>query len=162
MVDKNDGLAKLESTYESARVKYGLPSFEQLEEEFGISRAAESESKLVIREIRKTINDKLSSYLHLFENFMNPSSGPVFVFSLLKGIKEEDNKKIKEIYKKLAKIQIAVLKLETIYNEKAEAEFIKNIFKEWNSLKLEISEIIEKFDKNFDVSVNSSSKGYFG
>jgi hypothetical protein len=159
-----EDVEKLKEDYEAFRKKYALPDFKELEEEFDIEKAVEKgrESKLILRDIRRIINDKISAYLHLFETFMNPSSGPIFVFSMIKNISEDDKKGIKEIYQKLAKIEITVLKLDTIYEEKAEADFIKATSKQWNEIKKEIMKLLEKFDKDFDTTISSTSRGYFG
>lgn len=159
-----EDVEKLKEDYESFKIKYSLPDFKELEEEFDIEKAAEKgrESKLILRDIRRSINDKISAYLHLFETFMNPSAGPIFIFSMIKNIVEDDKKIIKEVYQKLAKIQILVLKLDTVYNEKAEADFIIQTSKQWNEIKKQIMKLLEKLDQDFDISPSSSSRGYFG
>ena len=150
------------TAYDELKQKYILPEFDKLSEDFDIEKTIEKESIFLIREIRRTINEKLSAYMHLFETFINPTSTPMFIFSALRGIDEDNKNKIKDIYKKLSRLQIRAIKLDTIYSAQAEAEFIKTSFDEWQSLKEIIYKIIEKFEENVDEDTSSKKRGYFG
>ncbi len=149
-------------TYDKLKQKYELPDFKELSEDFDIEKTIDKESLFLIREIRRTINEKLSAYTHLFETLLNPTATPMFMFSILRGIDEDNKKKIKEVYKKLSKLQIKAIKLDTIYSEQAETEFIENSFNEWQDLKKIIYNIIEKFDENIEEDNSSKERGYFG
>lgn len=155
-------LEQLKEKYEQKKIDYGLPTFQEMTEEFEIEKVSEKETEFVLREIRRTILEKVSAYMHLFESIINPSSGSLLIFSVLKNIDEEAKKEIKEIYKKLAKIQIISMRLDTIYNEKEEAEFIIQVYKDWGKLKYPIFKLFEKFDKDFDVPNGSATGCYFG
>jgi len=148
--------------YESYKEEYELPEFEELARDFDIEKVSEKESSFLIREIRRVIIEKLSSYLSLFETLINPASPPMYIFSVLRGISEEDKSDIRKVYKRLSKFQIKSLKLETIYEEADEARFIKDAFNEWQKIKLDVFKIIEKFEKNVEKENNSKKSGYFG
>ena len=152
----------LATAYDKLKQKHGLPEFEKLSEDFDIEKTIDKESTFLIREIRRTINEKLSAYTHLFETILNPTATPMFMFSILRGIDEDNKKKIKEVYKKLSRLQIKAIKLDTIYSEQAEVEFIKNSFNEWQDLKKTIYKVIEKFDENIEEDPSSKERGYFG
>ena len=152
----------LEATYNKLKQEYELPDFNELSEDFDIEKNIDKESIFLIREIRRTINEKLSAYMHLFETLLNPTATPIFMFSILRGINEDTKKKIKDIYEKLSKLQIKALMLDTIYSEQSEAEFIKASFDKWKDLKKEIYEIIKKFDENTKEKNESRERGYFG
>jgi len=151
-----------ESAYNKLKEKHNLPEFKRLAEDFDIEKISDKEPLLLIREIRKTINEKLLAYIHLFETLINPSAPPMFIFSVLRGIKEEDKESIREIYKKLSKLQIEVMKLDTIYSEQGEIKFIKDTFAEWQDLKKIIYKIIENLDENIEKDDSSRKRGYFG
>ena len=108
------------------------------------------------------MNDKISAYLRLFETLNNPSSAPMFIFSMLKNLKEAEKDKMKEIYKKFAKLEIDVMKLDTVYDEKKEADFIKAVAGQWDVVKKEVYSLLENLGKDFDISSNSVKGGYFG
>lgn len=160
MAEEEKQIEKLKKNYRELAKKYNLPEFEKLAEDFDIENI-EKGSSFVLRDVRRAINEKLSAYLHLFEMFLNPGNSPMFIFSMLKNVGDSDKKEIKEIYKILVKSTAEVMKLDTIYNEKKEAEFISNTSKEWNELKHKILELFKRFD-NIDLNNNISSNGYFG
>lgn len=152
----------LESAYNELKEKHKLPEFTRIAEDFDIEKISDKESIFLIREIRRTINEKLSAYMHLFETLINPSTPPMFIFSALRGINGEDKEQIKEIYKELSKLQIEVMKLDTIYSEESEIVFVKKSFDRWQELKKTIYAIIEKFDENIEKEDSSKKRGYFG
>jgi len=150
-----------ESAYNELKEKHNLPDFKRLAEEFDIEKITDKESILLIREIRRTINEKLSAYMHLFETLINPSAPPMFIFSALRGINGEDKEKIKEIYQKISKLQIEVMKLDTIYSAEGEVAFVKKSFDQWQELKKEVYSVIEKFDENVEKEDNLKKRSYF-
>jgi len=150
-----------ESAYNELKEKHSLPEFKKIAEDFDIEKITEKESNFLIREIRRTINEKLSAYMHLFETLINPSAPPMFIFSALRGINGEDKEQIKDIYKELSKLQIEVMKLDTIYSEESEVRFIKKSFDRWQELKKTIYAIIEKFDENIGKADDSKKRSYF-
>lgn len=156
-------IEEIKSEYEALKKKYSLPSFNELAEEFDIEKLAEKEkTSFLLRDTRRVINEKLSAYFHLFETFRNPGTAPMFVILMLKNATETDAKTIEDLYKKMAKLEIESIKLDTIYNENLEAEFIKKISVEWQKIKKQIFDLIERFDSNFDSNSKETRKGYYG
>ena len=155
-------LDELSKQYNELAGKHKLPEFDELAQEFDIEKASEKPGKYLLRNMRRTMNDKISAYLHLFETFMNPGNAPMFILSMLKNATINDKKDIEEIYKKLAKIEIITIKLDTIYSEENEARFIRDSFDKWQNMKDKIMELIEKFDSSFDVNSKAVARGYFG
>ena len=155
-------LEEFKKNYKSLSQKYDLPDYEMMIEDFDIEKVTEKSSSFLIREIRRLINEKLSAYLHLFETFLNPTTPPMFIFSLLKNIDVKEKKQIKEIYKKLSKIQIETIRLDTIYNEKNEAEFVKAVFKQWQEMKKAIFSLIDSLEEKSKNNLSKNNNGYFG
>lgn len=162
MEKPDHNVEEVKDHYEELKEKYALPGFENLAEDFDVEKAAEKETSFVLRDIRRVISEKMSAYLHFFENIMNPASPPMFIFTILKSLPQKDKDKIKELYKQIAKLQIQAMKLDTIYTEEAEAEYIKTSFTIWQDMKKDIHSLIESFDKSFSSESNVTSKGYFG
>ena len=155
-------LNQLREDYIVLTKKYKLPEFEQLAEDFDIEKASEKETLFILRSIRRAINEKISGYLHLFETLMNPTSAPMLILLMLKNSDEQSRKEIEETYKKIAKIEIISIKLDTIYSEKKEAEYISYVYTEWQKMKQPLYDLIEKCESNFDISIKSDKKAYFG
>jgi hypothetical protein len=150
----------IELAYNELKSKYSLPEFEKLIEDFDIEKLADKETIFLAREIRRTISEKIAAYLQLIETFINPHSSPMFVFSILKNLSQQNKDSIKKIYATLSKIQIEVLKLDTIYNEDSEAKFIDNTFKTWQETKPTIYKIIEDFQESLEENNTSKRESY--
>lgn len=151
----------LKQSYDKLAQKHNLPEFRKLSEDFDIEVVGDKEPIFLIREIRRAINKKLSAYLQLFENLINPNSPPIFVFSILKNVSEEDRHSMKNIYEKLSLFQIEVMKLDTIYDEDKEVKFISDVYKAWQNLKFKIYNIMDNFKEDSE-NKNKTTTSYFG
>lgn len=162
MVNKELSLEGIKKLYKEFEEKYSLPSFEELNENFQIEKVVESETDYLLRELRKHIAEKLYNYLRFAETLLNPTSAPFFILSLAKAMNPEKKRKLEEIYKKLAKNEIKLFKVDFIYSEEKEAEFIKNSSNLWEKIKRDFLEIIEDAEKNLDNKFEGKTRGYFG
>ncbi len=155
-------LEKLKKEYEILRNKYNLPDFKSLNEDFHIEKIVESETEILIREVRKFMADKMLNYMRFIENLLNPINAPMFVFSIIKLLDAEEKNLISEIYKQLMKKEIQFIELDLEFDEKREAEFIKDSYKFWQGIKRDILKIIDKINRKWDDKFEVNSKGYFG
>lgn len=156
-----DEKINLEEVYNELAEKYSLPDYEKIAEDFDIEKIQDKESTFLIREVRRAMNEKIAAYIHLFENLINPTSTPMFVFSILRNISTEDKEIIKKIYKALARTQIDIMKLDTIYKEKEEAKFINETFIIWQEFKPTIYKLVERFESSFDEDDSTKKRSYF-
>ncbi len=155
-------LKQLKEKYNVLQSKYGLPSFEELNEDFQVEKAADSETEFILREIRKYITDKFFNYLRFIESILNPVNAPMFVFAVTKIIGEKDREKLRDLYKKIAKVDIELVELDLKYSEEKEAESIKRNYKLWQEIKKDLLGIIDMIKKNWDNKIGEDTKGYFG
>lgn len=162
MAKEESKLEKLKENYKVIEKRYDLPSFEKLNEDFQIEKAAEMETDILIREVRKFMADKLAGYMRFVETLINPVNAPMFVFSIIKSLGPEEKKKATEIYKKLAKNEIKLIEIDTDFSEKTEAEFIRNSYELWKGIKRDILYITERINKNWDNKFEVGTRGYFG
>jgi len=160
-MEENIDFDAMRDDYKKFKTKYNLPDFEKLAEDFDIEKDDEKRTSFVLRDIRKSITEKISSCFQFFEILINPSSPPSFIFSFLRNMTPEDKKEIKEIHKELVELEIEILKRDTVYNEELEAKFIKKSFEKWQEIKLRISKILDKIDKSSGALNNSKTSGYF-
>ena len=161
-MEKEYGLDALKQEYKKIQEKHSLPSFEELNEDFGIEKASEIEVELLIREIRRFIADKLANYMRFIEAILNPSNVQMFVYSLIKSLETQEKERLTEIYKKLSKIELKLIELDIKYSEEKEALFIRESFFMWQEMKRELLEIIKEVNKNWDNKTESRNKDYFG
>ena len=89
-------------------------------------------------------------------------NAPMFVFSIIKFLGPEEKKKATEIYKKLAKNEIKLIEIDTDFSEKSEAEFIRNSYELWKSIKRDILDILDRINRNWDNKFEVGTRGYFG
>jgi hypothetical protein len=155
-------LEKLKKEYSKLEEKYSLPSFDELNRDFNIEKAAEIETDYLIREVRKFIADKISNYMRFIESVLNPVNVPMFIFSLVKTIKIEERKKLADLYKKLAKTEVDLISVDVSFSEDREAEFIKKTYTEWKKVSRTVFEIMESIKNNWGNKIETNDKGYFG
>jgi hypothetical protein len=159
---KEFDLTKLKEDYNLLQIKYNLPLFEKMNEEFQIEKIIESETEFILREVRKYTTDKLFNYLRFLESILTPTNAPMFVFAITKTLGLKEREKLIELYKKIAKVELDVIGLDLIYSEQEEAEAIKKYYELWQGVKKELLEIINVIKKNWDNKIEDNGKGYFG
>lgn len=162
MKNEKSDLETLKKKYELLQEKYSLPSFEELNRNFGVEKAAEFETDFLIREIRKFLADKSSNYLRFIDTILNPSNAPMFVLSFIKMIGTDEKNKLTEVYKKLIKEEIKLLELDLDFSEDKEAKFIREFSELWNEIRKELLEVVEKANKSSDKKSGENNRGYFG
>jgi len=160
--NKKGDLDKLKKDYEALRVKYNLPEFSKLVEDFNIERASDTETDYPIREIRRFIAEKFFNYLRSVEALLNPSNVPMYVFSIVKTLGADEKKKLSEIYAELAKLEMEIMEIDLNFSEKGESDFIKSSFKAWQAMKKDLLKIVGTVKKNWDSKSETEKKGYFG
>jgi hypothetical protein len=161
MTDEFD-LIKLKEIYRKLKIKYNLPLFEKMNEDFQIEKIAESETEFILKETRRYITDKFFSYLRFLESILTPSNVPMFVFAITKTLGVKEREKLIELYKKIAKIEVDVIGLDLEYSEEKEAEAVKKYYDLWQNIKKELLEIVDVIKKNWDNKLEDNGKGYFG
>jgi len=155
-------LEKLKKEYKILQERYDLPSFEELNEDFQIEKATESETDFILKEIRRYVTDKFFTYLRFIESILTPTDGPMFVFAIIKTLGIKEREKLIELYKKIAKIEVDLIELDIEYSEEKEANSIKRYYEMWQEMKKELLEIVEVIKKNWDNKIEDNGKGYFG
>jgi len=156
------GLKQLKIDYEKLQKKYGLPSFQEMNEDFSIEKIAETETDIPIREVRRMVGDRLMNYMRFIENLLSPVNVPMFIFSIIKLIGPEEKNKLSEIYKKLIQNEIKFVERDLEFDETEEAKFINESYKLWQEIKKELVKIFGKVEKNWGTKTEENSKGYFG
>jgi hypothetical protein len=153
---------KLKENFAKIQEKHDLPSFDKLNEDFGIEKIENVDSDFLIREVRKSVSEKLSNYLRFLEILLNPSGAPMFVYTVVKAIGNDEKKKLSEVYKELIKSEIMLIELDAEFSDKKEADFIKESYEMWQKMKKEILFVIDSVKKNWENKTENGSKKYFG
>ena len=159
---KESKLEELKENYKKLQKAYNLPDFDKLNTDFSIEKVAEVETDFLIREIGRIMAEKFSNYLRFVEIVINPTNSPMFIFSVIKTIGENEKKKLSEMYKELAKIELTLIELDVDFSEKKEAEFIISSYKTWTNIKKDFLDVFEKIKSNWDNKSENNNKAYFG
>ena len=155
-------LGKFKKDYEVLRAKYNLPEYSKIVDDFNIERASDVETEYLIRELRRFITDKFFNFHRFVEALLNPNNVPMYVFSIIKTLGANEKKKLSDIYKEIAKLEVNVMELDMEFSEKKEAEFIKDSFKIWQGIKKDFSKILDVIKKNWDAKEDENKREYFG
>ena len=141
-----DNLEKLKKEFESARAKYGLPSFEELDSEFEI-RKIDFDLNLV-REIRRAIIHKFSGIADILEPILNPSEANLHSAVESKHFEKEGIDDMFKYYKKLwYHVHDGIVA--SLVSEKEEAEFIKKMWKIWPEVKKTALTYVKKITESW-------------
>jgi len=152
-------LEELKKNYSILEKKYKLPRFSELNEDFGVEGLRKGE-ELLLRNVRKTMLEKIANSIGFVEMLLNPINAPRMYLVYIKSMTVEDKKEIEKIYSVLADILTASLRLEIEYSEKGEAEMIIRVFNDWNSIKKLFMKIAEHMQN--PVSSPTKERSYFG
>jgi ABC-type transport system involved in cytochrome bd biosynthesis fused ATPase/permease subunit len=104
--------------------------------------------------------EKIVNSMGFMETLLNPMNAPRIYLVYIKSMTQEDKNEIEKVYSSLADLVMGSFKLEIDYSEKEEAEMIKAIVKEWNSVKPSFRKIIASMQN--PVSSVTKEKSYFG
>jgi hypothetical protein len=162
MAKKSSPLEDMKKDYEKLRKKYKLPSFKELNDNFDIERVSERDTDSLIREIRKSILDKVLAYFKFIEMLINPGNSSLFFFSLVKGLSSKDKRILERLYERLGEMEIDVIELDAKYMEKDEVEFIKKVNKEWKTISVELIKLVEVLRRNWRQKSSKNDRDYFG
>jgi len=162
MTEEENKLKNLKENYSKIQEKYNFPSFEELNQDFLIERIAEVQTDYLVREIRRFMADKFSNYMRFIESILNPVNAPMFIFSVVKAMTNEDKQSLTNAYKKLAKIEVNLIEIDVKFSEEKEAEFIKKSNTIWQEIKKDVLDFVNSVQKNWDNKIEPNGKGYFG
>ncbi len=153
-------LAELKKLYAGLEKKYELPSFEELNRNFEIEKIRRGQVNL-LKTIRKTMMEKIINSMGFMETLLNPMNAPRIYLVYMKSMSNEDRAEVEKIYSILGDLVLGSMGLEIDYDEKKEAEMIKKVVKDWESIKPGFRKIIENMQKPASASA-SKEKSYFG
>ncbi|OIO81061.1 hypothetical protein AUJ84_01825 [Candidatus Pacearchaeota archaeon CG1_02_32_132] len=153
-------LNDLKNQYEGVAKNYGLPGFDELNDEFEIERI-DRESYTILRSVRKVMMDKIVGYVRFIEMLINPSQAPFAFMHFSKGMTDVEIKILQSIYQKFIELELDGLKSEFEYSEKNEADSIKKIINIWKDSKGELIKIINFVETNWKADSIKKEKSYF-
>ncbi len=148
--------------YKKLQIKYKLPDYNFLNENFEIEAIAFEETDIVLKKIRKQILEKLSSALRALEMFLNPQNAPLFIFQVIKTFSKTDKDIIDNLYAQFAEYEILAFGLENLYKEEKEAEFINKVCGNWKDIVEDFDRLFNSMKANYKKESKKHDKSYLG
>lgn len=155
-------LSEFKEKYGVLAKKHKLPSFEEINKDFDIDRTC-YETDFLLRMIRRSMKDKITSYLSFLEMLINPVNAPRLYQMYLKGLSEDDNKLLNKIYEGLGKFNFEALLWEFNTSDEEEVKAIKRTLEVWNESMEDFKKLLAgmKIPDSKDESAKKD-RGYFG
>ncbi len=147
--------------YGALAVKYGLPGFDEMNDEFDIGKLDCNPDSL-LRDVRKSIVNRFASMLNFVELLLNPTNGSMFHMYLVRGINGGDKEVLDKLFEELGELEIEAIALDINYDEKNEAEYIKKSFEAWKGMKDDFDKIVKKLKESWKKRDIKRERGYFG
>jgi len=155
-------LKKVKAEYEKLRVKYSLPDFAFMNENFEIEGIEAEETALFLKRMRKHMTEKIFFVLRSLEIFLNPQNAPLFMMNIVKFLSPADRELIKELYKQLSEYEIEAFGLEAKYDEKKEADFVKKVCGSWKDFSEDLMKIYAAMRDGNKKLEKKQNKSYVG
>ena len=158
--DLNMDFEDVKKRYGVLAKKYALPSFKDVSEQFELEKI-DVDSDCFARIIRKTMMDKVVNSLGFLEMLLNPVNAPRIYLHFIKNMNMDDKRIIEKAYDIFGELSLTCLALELSYSEKKEADMIKRIFKEWEGIRPDFIELMNRIAKPHNSTIKKE-KSYFG
>ena len=138
----------------------GLPDFDRLNKEFGVSDIEETD--FLLRTIRELMAEKVDSFVKILESVIQPETNAVCMFEC-KVFDDKEKLEVFDVFKKLMSFVRLSSEVTLDCDDKKDAEFITNLFGEWLKLKPLLKEKISKLRVSWQKDVDLKEEfGYFG
>lgn len=151
---------EFKKAYLKAAAKHKLPKFDDIDHIFEL-KVIDRDS-YVLRDTRRRMIDKLDHFVKILEGLINPET-TISGLHECKFFTDEEKTRIFNLYRVLMSYlrQADILSLSS--DDKAEALFINQLFKDWPKLEAQLREIITKIRKTWIADDEAKDVvGYFG
>jgi len=146
---------------EYKKLKFKLPNFKRLDDEFEISYI--DKKPFLLRAIRRKINEKIIFFCRIIENLLYPTTNNIITITENKHLSEEKKEKLAKLYKKLMIFERKSLELDIEGSDKDDVDFINNVFSKWESFKKILKPVIKDMQEAWKIEEQAKKdEGYFG
>ena len=144
-------MADINIEEEYKKLKYNLPDFKKLDEEFEISNIQGLEDKkFLLRFIRRKVNEKIIFFCRIIESILYPQSPNYISMVESRIFTEEEKQNMAELYKKLMHYEKESLILDVESDDKQSTKYINEVLNDWTEIKKQLVEITRKMQKSWN------------
>ena len=108
------------------------------------------------------MNDKLIMFCRIIENIVFPSSQNPFTNYESTFFDENKRKQLLKLHKKLMIYERQSLLLDITPDDMDDADYIKDLTKEWSDFKKETHETVKEMQKSWHTEAKDEEEDYFG
>ena len=138
--------------YLAIQKKYSLPSLDNVENDFGYIDF--DSERFMLSSVRRKMSDKIDAFAIGIANIFEGETNLTNLYES-KVLDEDKKTELFNIYRKLMKHSRQANILSLYYDEKEEAEFVKDFYKEWQTIKKEIKKYFvmlrDSWNENHDL-----------
>ena len=154
---------KLNLKEEYGKLRFKLPDFDKLNEEFEISRdEKEYKKEFFVRDIRRKINDKVILLCKIIEGLLFPTHANIISMYESKHFDDNTKKRILDLYKQLMIYERESLSLDIVPNDEGDAKYINDVYTKWLAYKKEMKNIIDIMQDAWRKEEKIIPDNYFG
>lgn len=141
-------------------LKYKLPSFEEINEDFELDFI--KEKQFILRQIRRRMNEKVIFFCKIIEGLLYPTQQHIINATEIQNFSDDKKNKINKIHKELMYYERESLLLDVAPEDKKDAEFINNVFHFWKKVKGDVKDIVRTMQESWRKEYISKKDNYFG
>jgi len=145
---------------EYKKLKYKLPKFEDINNEFELDFI--KDKPFLLRQIRRRMNEKVIFFCRIIEGILYPTQQHIINVTEVKNFSEEKKKEVHKIYKGLMQYERQSLLLDVTPNNKDDVKFINDVFNFWKKTKKQMEEIVKLMKESWKKEFGSEKNNYFG
>ena len=157
MKDKQD----LKAMYDKLKVKFKLPEYSRLNEEFEIGDVEKKE--FLLRAVRRKMRDKLIFFCRILEGVLYPTDRSPLNAYESSFFDDSTKTHLSQIHRTMMIFDRQSLLLDIQDSDEQNVEFILALWKEWSLFGKEISAAIKIMEKSWkSTGEEKGAQGYFG
>ncbi|MEK6903311.1 MAG: hypothetical protein AABW64_01545 [Nanoarchaeota archaeon] len=156
----------LESEYASYQKKYSLPSYQHLNQEFEFLAIGQLQQiDFPLRFMRRRMTDRIAGICNFFQTILQPNPGSYVLLKESSFFTGDEKQQIQRLlYEAMVFLTKSTL-LDSTFDEKADAAFIRELYKFWMHAKPQYRKLLEKLEQGWQKKPEQQKQAqnhYFG
>ena len=152
---------EIEKEYGKLASKYKLPDFKSMDLEFEINEL--ESASFVLKNILGKAAEKIEFYTNMINDLLQPDTASLSGMHETRFFMDGEKSSMYDLFKKLMKSHRSIIMLMLEQNEKKQAEFLNNFYKEWAEIKKQLLAYLDKMKDSWDKETSiEQDLGYFG
>ena len=153
----------LKGEYQGLAKKYGLPSYEELDNDFELLYIPSvTEMRFPLRFVRRRMNDKIGWYCNMIQSLLQPNPQSFINLQESRHFSDEERKEMLNLLKEMMILERLAMVVDLQLDEKMDAEWIKESYKKWRSYQDKLQKIAKRLEEVWKKEETKRKDMYFG